>query len=165
MTFERKPRTVVGLLLLSALALGACGDDASEDAEPGEETGGSGGDSATGGAPGKGGSATGGKSAGTGGNTTAPSDCDPPSAPVEHCYAENADREGTATCSEYYQAGLAMLFCTAPEAGGCPRTGELSGACIGGLTSSYYYADGSNEGFWVAAEPGCEVNGGAWCSL
>jgi hypothetical protein len=153
---DLKPLAFVSVVLVSSLSLGACGDDDGQESSEGP--------SDSGGEPGTGG-ATGGRNASTGGKAaTAPAgDCKPPADAVEHCYAENGDREGTATCSEYYQAGLAMLFCTAPEAGGCPESDELAGVCIGGLTSSYYYADSANEGFWVAAEPGCEVNGGSWC--
>lgn len=152
--------------MVSGGALGACGDgdSAGGDPEPGNERGGSGGEVAetTGGRT----NATGGSASSTGGRAGTPSgDCETASEPVEHCYAENDDRPGTATCSEYYTAGVAMLFCTEPEAGACPRNTELSGVCIGGISSSYYYADAANEGFWVAAEPGCEVNAGTWCTF
>ena len=157
---DLKPLAVLSVLFVSSLGLGACGDD--DGGESSDTPSDSGGDPGTGGVTA--GPSSGGRSGSTGGQASTPAgDCKPPADPVEHCYADNADREGTATCSEYYQAGLAMLFCTTPEAGGCPKGADLAGACLGGLTSSYYYADSSNDGFWVAAEPGCEVNGGTWC--
>lgn len=49
-----------------------------------------------------------------------------------------------------------------PRSPSCAANSENCGI-FGGLTSDYYYADCSNDGFWVAAEPGCEINGGTWC--
>lgn len=205
MTFETKRLRGLSVLLLSGLALGACGegdddgDDevtgggtssggsstggrvantggrstsagaASEESAGASSEGGSGGEipAASGGedSTSSGGTdASGGTDSATGGQSSPPStECETPSEPAEHCYADNDDRPGTAVCSEYYTQGLAMLFCTAPEAGGCPQNDELAAACIGGLTSAYYYTDAANEGFWDEGAGGCEVNGGAWC--
>jgi hypothetical protein len=178
MTFETNLMRVMSVLLVSGLSLAACGDG-EDGPTSGEQSAGSGGeDGETGGTTSKGGSSasgsgSGGKAPGTGGATgatggkagTPSGDCETASDPIEHCYAENDDRPGTAVCSEYYAAGVAMLFCTEPEPGGCPRNDELAAACIGGLTSSYYYADSGNAGFWDAGEGGCEVNAGAWCTF
>ena len=184
MTFETGLVRMMSVVFASTLALGACGDGESDG--PTEEGGGGAGeDGETGGSTSQGG-ATGGRAASTGGRTAAagaagetggvssatggrsstPSgDCETPSEPIEHCYADNDDRPGTAVCSEYYAVGVAALFCAEPEADGCPQNEELAAACIGGLTSSYYYTDASNEGFWDAGEGGCEVNSGEWCSF
>ena len=121
------------------------------------------------GSGGEGNASAGGADDGSGGTAGAPSNpafdgCEVPEPSLEYCYAENDDRPGTAVCSEYYVAGAAQLFCESPQPGGCPRDSELEGICAGGITSSYYYADPSNEGFWDATEPGCEINGGTWCS-
>jgi hypothetical protein len=155
MNRDAKALCWLAVLLVSSLGVGACGDDGGDASDEPSDSGGE---------PGTGGLSTGGRDTSTGGqSSTAPGDCELPADPVEHCYADNPDRVGTAICSEYYQAGLAMLFCTEPESGGCPQRADLAGTCIGGLTSSYYYADSSNEGFWDAAGPGCEVNAGTWC--
>lgn len=154
MTFETGLVRMMSVVFASTLALGACGDGESDG--PTEEGGGGAGEDGE----------TGGVSSATGGRSSTPSgDCETPSEPIEHCYADNDDRPGTAVCSEYYAVGVAALFCAEPEADGCPQNEELAAACIGGLTSSYYYTDASNEGFWDAGEGGCEVNSGEWCSF
>jgi hypothetical protein len=183
-----------GLRILSGLVfagclLSACGGDeeGDDDANAGQggEAGSSGGSKASAGAgqgggagkggAGKGGTTSSGGTGGTGGSSGSGGsagksssggfdDCEPPSAPLQHCYAENDDRPGTAVCSEYYLAGTAALFCESPEAGGCPRDAELEAICMSGITSSFYYADVATAGFWSETGPGCEVNGGTWCT-
>ena len=146
---------------------GSSGGAVSEAGAGGEgnasASGGEGNASASGG---EGNESAGAGSGGSAGEASNPAfdDCETPGPSVEYCYAENDDRPGTAVCSEYYVSGAAALFCDSPQPGGCPRSSELEGVCVGGITSSYYYADPTNEGFWDATEPGCEINGGTWCS-